>query len=238
VFPFNRPTPPDEGDNQALAVNTQNGGVVYDVAFALVWAEGVVDNVNSAYALASCENCKTVAVAFQAVIVVGQSNAIAPQNLAAAINYNCIACVTQALAQQLVVTIDRPLGDGARAQVEALWKQMVAFGEALEGLSFAEIQARLSSYEQQLLTIIERDQGLGQTPRSTASASATPTQQSGGTETSSPSAGAEPTGSASALQDPSDTNTATASEGTETSSERTEPSGSASEPTGEASTPS
>ena len=173
VFPFNRPAAPGQDDNQAIAVNTQDGGVVYDVAFALVWAEGEVNSANSAYALASCADCKTVAVAFQVVIVVGQSNAIAPENLAAAINYNCVSCVTLALAQQLVVTVDRPLTDEARAQVEALWSEIAAFGESLDGLAFADIRARLTSFEQQLLDIIERDQGLSQDPHSTTSASAT-----------------------------------------------------------------
>ena len=173
VFPFNRPAAPGQDDNQAIAVNTQDGGVVYDVAFALVWAEGEVNSTNSAYALASCADCKTVAVAFQVVIVVGQSKAIAPENLAAAINYNCASCVTLALAQQLVVTVDRPLTDEARAQVEALWSEIAAFGESLDGLAFADIRARLTSFEQQLLDIIERDQGLSQDPRSTTSASAT-----------------------------------------------------------------
>ena len=32
--------PPAEGDNQALAVNTTDGSVAYDVSFALVWADG------------------------------------------------------------------------------------------------------------------------------------------------------------------------------------------------------
>jgi putative peptide zinc metalloprotease protein len=37
VFPFDPPVPPGEGDNLALAVNTVDGTVVYDVAIAGVW---------------------------------------------------------------------------------------------------------------------------------------------------------------------------------------------------------
>jgi putative peptide zinc metalloprotease protein len=233
VFPFNRPAAPGEDDNQALAVNTQDGGVVYDVAFALVWAEGEVDTANSAYALASCADCKTVAVAFQVVIVVGQSNVIAPENLAAAINYNCVSCVTLALAQQLVVTVDRPLTDEARAQIEALWSEIAAFGESLDGLAFADIRARLTSFEQQLLDILERDQGLGQDPTTSASAteepstpgpqaSATPTQQPDATATSSLGVD-EPTDSASPQPEPSDLSTSPGQEGDEISTEPTEP---------------
>jgi putative peptide zinc metalloprotease protein len=207
--------------------------------------------------MASCEDCKTVAVAFQVVIVVGQSNAIAPENLAAAINYNCVSCVTQALAQQLVLTVDRPLTDEARAQLEALWSEIAAFGESLEGLAFADIRARLTSFEQQLLGIIERDLGLGQVPNSTTSASATEEEPSGPSSTpgsqasdtpsqppdptATSSLGAdEPTESASAQSEPSDTSTTPGQE-RETTSEPTEPepdpSVSGSEPTGEGSTP-
>ena len=240
VFPFNRPAAPGQDDNQAIAVNTQDGGVVYDVAFALVWAEGEVNSTNSAYALASCADCKTVAVAFQVVIVVGQSKAIAPENLAAAINYNCRSCVTLALAQQLVVTVDRPLTDEARAQVEALWSEIAAFGESLDGLAFADIRARLTSFEQQLLDIIERDQGLSQDPRSTTSASATedetsdqsstPGSQPSDTSAQQPDATAtsslgidEPTDSASAQPEPSDLSTTPGQEGDEITTEPTEP---------------
>ncbi|HJQ42865.1 MAG TPA: hypothetical protein VJ831_07265, partial [Jatrophihabitantaceae bacterium] len=57
VFPFDRPAPPGPGDNQALAVNTTNGSVVYDVAFAMVWADSdTVLNKNEAYAFASCSD--------------------------------------------------------------------------------------------------------------------------------------------------------------------------------------
>ena len=37
MFPFDLPLPPEDGDTQALAVNTTDNTVVYDVAFA---AEG------------------------------------------------------------------------------------------------------------------------------------------------------------------------------------------------------
>ena len=116
VFPFDRPLPPGEGDNQALAVNTRDGSVAYDVSFALVWAdEDTVLNRNEAYALASCRDCRTVAVAFQVVLLVGSVDVVVPQNLAAAVNYACVECVTYALATQLVVTLPGPLSDDGPA---------------------------------------------------------------------------------------------------------------------------
>ena len=51
VFPFDQPLPPDEGDTQALAVNTTDRTVQYDVAMAMVWVEDdQVLNTNEAYA--------------------------------------------------------------------------------------------------------------------------------------------------------------------------------------------
>ena len=80
VFPLDRPPAPREGDNQALAVNTEDGSVAYDVTFALVWAdEDAVLNRNEAYALASCRDCRTVAVAFQVVLVLGSVDVVVPQ---------------------------------------------------------------------------------------------------------------------------------------------------------------
>ena len=80
VFPFNRPGAPGAGDNQALAVNTTDGSSVYDVAFAMVWADGSsVTNRNEAYAFASCASCRTVAVAFQVVLIVGQADVASPR---------------------------------------------------------------------------------------------------------------------------------------------------------------
>ncbi len=158
VFPFNRPAPPEEGDNQALAVNTQDGTTVYDVAFALVWAdEGTVLNTNEAYAFASCTGCNAVAVGFQVVLIVGQANVVVPQNLAGAVNYGCIDCVTYALATQLVLTLDGPLSEDSTAALAALWEEIAAFGASIQDVPLSELQARLTEYEARILEIVQSD---------------------------------------------------------------------------------
>jgi putative peptide zinc metalloprotease protein len=55
AFPFKLPDKPGPHDSQALAVNTTDGSVKYDVAYSLVTVQGgeAVDETNSAYALAS-----------------------------------------------------------------------------------------------------------------------------------------------------------------------------------------
>src|SRR5215208_5382192 len=90
-FPFKLPEAPGPNDSQALAVNTADGGIVYDVAYSLVTVRGGddVDETNAAYALASCRACTTLAVSFQLVLVVGQSDTITPINVAQALNIKC-----------------------------------------------------------------------------------------------------------------------------------------------------
>jgi putative peptide zinc metalloprotease protein len=187
VFPFDRPLPPGEGDNQALAVNTTDGGTLYDVAFALVYAdEDTVLNTNEAYALSSCTGCQTVAVAFQVVLVLGEANVVVPQNLSAAVNYACVQCVTYALATQLVLTVSGPLGADTTARLEQLWKELEAFGRSIKDLPLSQIQARLTEFESQILAVVRSDPAfvpMSTAPTTTATTTAPP---SGAESTASP----------------------------------------------------
>jgi putative peptide zinc metalloprotease protein len=196
VFPFDRPDAPGVGDNQALAVNTADGTTLYDVAFALVWADGSsVLNTNEAYAFASCTDCTTVAVGFQVVLVLGQADVVIPQNLSAAVNYACISCVTYALAQQLVLTVPGDLSPAAMARLEALWAEIEQFGRSLRDVPLAEVQARLVEFERQIVAIVADDRGGATRPAPTTTPSSSPSS-SGSTPAPSTSATAQPSGSA------------------------------------------
>jgi putative peptide zinc metalloprotease protein len=176
VFPFDRPLPPGTGDNQALAVNTTDGSVKYDVSFSLVWADGSTAlNKNEAYAFASCTDCRTVAVAFQVVLLAGQVDVVVPQNLSGAVNYACVRCVTEALATQLVVTVPGALTDAQNAQLDAVWKQLQAFGAHIQDVPLAELQSRLDQFKQQILAIVAPDAGNGATPTTSGATSAAAT---------------------------------------------------------------
>ena len=210
VFPFNQPAPPGPGDNQSLAVVTEDGGTAYDVAFALVWADSdTVVNSNEAYAFASCEDCRAVAVSFQVVAVVGQADLAAPQNIAAAVNYNCLRCVTDALAVQLVVSVPEDLSPAARRALTRLWRQIARFGHHMSGLTIDEIRQRLADYERQIIAIVHPTAVSSSTsttmPTPTVSTSVTPSattsaassQTETGTPTATTSASTEPTDSSS-----------------------------------------
>lgn len=106
-----------------MAIATRNGSVVCDVAFALVTATSdTVLNGNEAYAFASCSHCAAVAISFQVVLIVGNVHAIAPKNVSAAVAYNCVSCLTAAIAIQLDVSLTAAPSGSTEAQLAALWK--------------------------------------------------------------------------------------------------------------------
>lgn len=239
VFPVDKPLTPGPGDTQALAVNTTDGTTEYEAAFAMVWTtdETDVTNVNEAQAYASCSSCSAVAVAFQVVFVIDEDkagdNVVAPQNLAGALNYDCVNCLTYALARQLFVTLDEPLSEEAMAELDALWTEIAAYGEAIEAgeVPPEEIEAQLDAYETRIKAIVEADQP-GTFPTSTATADATtsapsstaPSSTAASVAPTAPSAPAdvpvegstvaEPSASTEPTADPTATNEVTAPTGT------------------------
>jgi putative peptide zinc metalloprotease protein len=224
VFPFNRPVPPGPGDNQSMAVATRDGSTVYDVAFALVTATtDTVLNTNEAYAFASCTGCTAVAVSFQVVLIIGNAQVIAPKNVSAAVAYNCISCLTAAIAVQLDISLPAAPQGSTATQFDALWKQVLTFGQHITSVSLTEIHAQLQQYEQQIEQIL---QPLASSSTAAPSPSPTATSTAGtgtpspspdatstaGTGTPSPSASEPPTSSGPSPQPssgPSDTGSTT-----------------------------
>ena len=156
VFPFDKPLPADEGDNQAAAFNTTDGSMKYDVAFALVWATGdEVLNVNEAHAYASCSNCVTVAVAFQVVLIMDDAQVVVPQNLAVAANYQCYQCITAAIASQLVLSVEETPGEEELLALGAIWNQLTQFGQSITQYPLDTITATLESFQSQIIDILD-----------------------------------------------------------------------------------
>jgi putative peptide zinc metalloprotease protein len=219
VFPFDKPLQPGPDDNQSLAVNTRDNTISYDVAFALVWItdDSPALNRNESYAFASCTNCGAVSVAFQVVLVTGENHVAAPQNISAAVNYDCVNCLTYALATQLFLTLDGPLSDDGMKSIAAVWQDIADFGKHITEVPLSQMQDRLTAYEQQIMSIIETEQGPlapdspSSSPSATSSESATstasPTAPSTGassspSSTGSPSDGPNGTGTAASSADP------------------------------------
>jgi putative peptide zinc metalloprotease protein len=199
AFPFILPSKPGPNDSQALATNSTDGGIRYDVVYSLVTVSGgkAVDEQNSAYALASCKACTTVAVSFQLVLIVGQSDVIKPINVAEALNVNCPSCLTLAIANQIVVTLKAQPSDDLIKQLTAELEKLNAIPRDGAGSAVQDVQAVQDEIDQTL-----RDSGLLANP------TPTPTPSPGATATPSPGTPASPTATPTPAAD-STTGTAT-----------------------------
>jgi putative peptide zinc metalloprotease protein len=144
-------------DNRAAAVNTEDEALVFELAFDLHRTmDSVVDESNTAVAYASCERCRTIAVAFQIVLAMDAAAVVVPVNLAVAVNDQCTACETLAFAYQLVLSGDqrvRLTGEG-RARIRQIRKALRALRDSDASLDeiLAELQRRAVELQDVLRT--------------------------------------------------------------------------------------
>lgn len=225
TFPFDEPLPPAEGDNQALAVTTTDGSVTYDVAFALVWAEGdEVLNVNEAHAYASCTDCVAVAVAFQVVLVMDDAHVVVPQNLAVAANYDCHTCITAAVASQLVLSVAGEPGEDQLRALDEVWDELVAFGQGITSSSVTEITEQLEAFKAEIVEILADAPPVEPAPSSSPSAAPVPSAGSPGPTEREPSPGTSAPAAGPSPSAPPPTPAPTPTEPTPTEPTPTEPS--------------
>lgn len=152
------PTEGGGGGNVALAINTKDGSSTFKVSFRIVrTSSDVVDESNVAFAFASCEECETVAIAFQVVLVGGSPTTVIPENYAIALNFECISCQTLASAYQFVLGTDgnvhfSPEGNRALAEIRTALQQLRSSDLSLEG-----IQAELDLLAADLRTVLAEE---------------------------------------------------------------------------------
>lgn len=220
AFPFTLPAAPRSGDTQALATNQTDGGVVYKVAYAVVTVSGdsAVTNDNSAFALASCKACTTVAVAFQVVLVVGETHAIAPINAAEAVNVDCPACMTTAIADQLVVTLTALPPHDVQARLTAALRRLNLIKLLGADATPDQVTTQVGAVQQQVESILQ-DSGLLEQPLPTASpasastptATSVPSQRTSPTQSPLPAGQPTPEDATTPMDSPSHTATPSAS---------------------------
>jgi len=213
AFPFTLPDAPAEGDNQALATNDKDGAVEYDVAVALVYVTDgeAALNTNAAYALASCTACTTVAVAFQVLLVVGETDIVAPTNAAVAANSSCLACATAALAVQLVVTLREMPDEQVRAQIEAAMAKLDGLDEVTASLDVGDVYTQVKAVEAEVLSILVTHGLVDDVTQTEVTASPTAAPTASTAVSGSPSASSEPTESSTSASSPSSAPGGTAS---------------------------
>jgi hypothetical protein len=153
AFLWGVPTPASAVDNAAIAINTKDDTFVSRQAFKITRVnDDVADEANVAWAQASCERCRTAAVAFQIVLITDDAHTVTPFNGAFAVNELCTLCATYAGAFQYVVTTGQPVHftESGNEKIDLIKQELKAliagatFGPTEPGddpLDLTEIQA-------------------------------------------------------------------------------------------------
>jgi hypothetical protein len=132
-------------DNAAVAINTKDDTFVSREAFKIARVFGdTVDESNGAAAVSSCERCRTAAVAFQIVIATGAASNVTSDNLAIALNQECLSCATYAGAFQLIVTPHTQMRftEAGNEQIDRIRAELhLLVDSATFGPTFEEIDA-------------------------------------------------------------------------------------------------
>jgi putative peptide zinc metalloprotease protein len=136
----------------------------------------------------------TVAVSFQVVLVVGRSKVIAPINAAGALNYNCPACTTTAIADQIVVTLTALPSQQLLKRLEAALRELNALPALGPGGTPTAVASQVAAVQHQIETTLA---GSGLLANPPSSSTTTTTPASGGQSTSTGGSTSSGTGSSS-----------------------------------------
>lgn len=142
-------------DNAAIAENTTDGSSVFELAFDIrETMQPVVEETNLAVAYASCDSCRTVAIAIQIVLVMGDVTTATPENVAIAVNESCTACETFAAAYQFVLSTGGPVRftKAARKELREIKKLLRRLGHG--DIPLDELAARLKEIKERIRRVL------------------------------------------------------------------------------------
>jgi len=141
-----------------------------------------------------------VTVAFQVVLVVGQTNVVAPTNAAVAANSSCLACATAALAVQLVVTLREMPDEQVRAQIEQAMAKLDGLDNVSSSLDVGGVYEQVKAVEAEVLGILVTNGLVEDVTQAEVTASPTAVPTASSSVSTSPSA--SPAESSSATSTP------------------------------------
>jgi intracellular proteinase inhibitor BsuPI len=153
------------GKNVVLVINQTDGRLAARAGLSLNRASGptaVPENLASA--TASCTDCRTVAVALQAVVLISDPNIASPRNAAVAVNAGCVNCQTFAYAWQYVVSTGGPVRFTPEAEQTIADLRAEASALAASDLAFPELVDELDEVAAEFRAIVDGEMervGLG-----------------------------------------------------------------------------
>ena len=143
-------------DNKVTAVNETDSAQIFQLSIDLRRiTEGPVIDQNIAQAYSSCEDCRTIAIAVQVLLLMDDIRQVVPVNLAESINYECTNCESLAYAGQLVLSTGgkvRLTGDARRriAEIEEALNALSASDASLFEI-YAEIDLLVDDLKQTVI---------------------------------------------------------------------------------------
>jgi hypothetical protein len=149
-----------KGNNAEAEAAGAPGTSVIDLALGMRENDtDVVDEANSAFAHSTCDDCRSVAIAFQVVIVQSRPSTVTPANVAVALNENCNACSSLAIAHQFVVGKGEParITKSGRRQLAAVGDDLLRLERSYKELPDAEIQARADADAAKVREILDTE---------------------------------------------------------------------------------
>ena len=193
-------------NNEVVVINRVDGRSAHRAALGVARVTGgEAHNQNAAAATSSCDDCRTVAVATQ-IVIIQRTNAteIAPRNYAIALNAGCTRCETFAASYQYVFTTDGLVrfDDGVQQKLAGLQGQIRSVA-GNDDLTFPEMEAKIDGLVEQMWALARSELqavGLQGTGRPSKDTDAKKT----GNESPSPSPSAEPSESPSPKPSASD----------------------------------
>jgi putative peptide zinc metalloprotease protein len=145
-------------DNAAVAINLKDGASVFDFAFEVRQTmSDVIDHTNAAVSYSECEDCRTVALAVQVVLVASDPSIVTPENVAVAVNYECTSCETFAAAYQFVIGVDGPVRFTRAGRQELNRIRWELRKLIRQDLPFDELQARIDELMDRLRWVLDNE---------------------------------------------------------------------------------
>jgi putative peptide zinc metalloprotease protein len=145
-------------DNAAVAVNLKDGASVFEFAFSVRQTmSDVIDHTNTAVAYSECEDCRTVALAVQVVLVASNPSVVTPENVAVAVNYECTSCETFAAAYQFVIGTDGPVQFTREGRRELNRIRQELRKLIRQDLPFDELDARIDELMNRLRNVLDNE---------------------------------------------------------------------------------
>lgn len=145
--------------NHVQVLNRQDGQLRTKGKIAVAEeSDGVVDNTNTALALASCTDCRTAAAAIQVIILETQASDVQPGNAAVAVNAGCLRCMTFAYAHQVMLSPFHPvtISDAARGQLKELDRRLDAL-LAVPDTPFDVLDQQLDALAAQVESVVQAE---------------------------------------------------------------------------------